>query len=212
MKSALQRLDQDELASLFNAATKLYAQSEYGSSNRLKWGEWRDHCKRKMYSLNTQRLNAQRGGGGEKDEEGGDADGGAGGGEGDDAEGKGDDGGGGGGDEVDGATNPKPKAFTFTFTAPQKLEKELIVGPFTDGKGNRWGLLIRSPPNEWFETWLQVWEHSKLEKHWGVHINTFTIAVQHKGADRSKDLIKKEKYVPQPKSYSISQGSQRVSN
>jgi hypothetical protein len=104
----------------------------------------------------------------------------------------------------EGAAKPKPKAFTFTFTAPQKLEKELIVGPFTDGKGNRWGLMIRSPANQWFETWLQVWEHAKLKKHWGVYINTFTIAVQHKGADRSKDLIKKEKYVPQLTSYSIS--------
>jgi hypothetical protein len=137
----------------------------------------------------------------------GDADGGAGGGEGDDAEGKGHDGGGdggGGSDGGEGAANPKPKAFTFTFTSPQKLEKELIVGPFTDGKGNRWGLMIRSPANQWFETWLQVWEHAKLKKHWGVHINTFTIAVQHKGADRSKDLIKKEEYVPQLTSYSIS--------
>ena len=142
----------------------------------------------------------------------GDASGGAGGGGGDAAEGKGDDGGGDGGDGGEGAAKTKPKAFTFTFTAPQELEKELIVGPFTDGKGNRWGMMIRSPANQWFETWLQVWEHGMLKKYWGVHINTFTIAVQHKGADRSKDLIKKEKYVPQLTNLSLSQVSQRVSH
>jgi hypothetical protein len=60
MNSALQRRDQDELGSLFDATTKLYTQSKHGSSNRLKWGEWRDRCKLKMYSLSR---NAQRGGG-----------------------------------------------------------------------------------------------------------------------------------------------------